>query len=229
MKHMKKLLTVVLTAALLVSCFAVYGSAETVDRFGDDHEAYDERLYGDANMDWKVDATDYMLVKRAVLGTGSISELNYRQTDIDQNGEIDAMDYLLIKRSILGTIEPLGYAPPRALREKYADLLTDEELYEEIDSQIAGAIRYNTTELIIRFQRVTRETQAAEILASLGLPDDLGDEAIYQPRWVPLDGQSLELYVNLPEEYSLRETMFKLYRCAEIYYLLFNGIYAPAA
>lgn len=229
----KRLLTAVLTASLLVGCFAVCGSAATVDNFGDDHEAYDERLYGDVNLDWKVDAIDYLLVKRAVLGTFSVSKLNLRQTDINRNGEIDAVDYLLIKRSVLGTIEPLGFAPMRELTAKAADALTDEELYERIDEEIAEASRYSgdTNKLNIRFQRITRETQAAEILASLGLPDDLRDKTIYVDLfWWLIDGRTFEITMRVPDELSLRETMFKLYRCAEISDPIQIGdVYAPVA
>lgn len=226
-----QLLTAILTAALLVSCFAVCGSAVTVDKFGDDHKAYDERLYGDVNLDWEVNEVDYMLVKRAVLGTFSISKDNFRQIDIDQNDEIDVTDYLLIKRSILGLIAPLGFAPPRELRAKHSDLLTDEELYEEIDMLIDAANRYNATELIIRFQRITRETQAAEVLSSLELPDDLNNETIY-PRyywWDFIYGPTFEIIMRVPPELSLREVLFKLYRCAEIDDPQFKDFYSPAA
>lgn len=225
-----QLLTAILTAALLVSCFAVCASAVTVDKFGDDHKAYDERLYGDVNLDWEVNEVDYMLVKRAVLGTFSISKDNFRQIDIDQNDEIDVTDYLLIKRSILGLIAPLGFAPPRELRAKHSDLLTDEELYEEIDKEIAMANRQNVTELYIWFQRFTRETQAAEVLSSLGLPDDLGDKSVYTGySWLhTIHGLTLTITIRVPSELSLREVMFKLYRCAEIDDPVFN-LYAPEA
>ena len=225
----KRLLAAVLTAATFISGFAFYGSAETVDTFGDDHKAYDERLYGDVNLDWKVDAVDYLLVKRAVLGTYCVSEQNLRQIDINQNGEIDAVDYLLIKRSVLGTIAPLGFAPMRALTANAADALTDDELYEKIDKEIAEA--NGSRKINIRFRRITRETQAADVLASLGLPDDLSDKTIYVDLfWWLIDGRTLEITMELPDELSLRETMFKLYRCAEISDSIPIGdIYAPEA
>lgn len=228
----KQFLTAILTGVLLIGCFAVSGFAVTVDKFGDDHRAYDERLYGDINLDWKLDATDYMMVKRAVLGTFPVSESNLRQTDINQNGKLDPIDYLMIKRAILGTIAPLGFAPPRELSIKRADSLTDEELYAEIDKDIAMAEIHNTTELVIRFQRITRETQAAEVLSSLGLPDDLNDKSVYTEYywWDSIYGWTLEILFCVPPELSLRETMFKLYRCEEISdRIIFTGIKSPEA
>lgn len=227
----KQLLTAVLSAAILVSGLAICGSAETVDRFGDDHKAYDERLYGDVNLDWKVDAIDYMPAKRAVLGTFSISKQDLRQTNINQNGEIDAVDYMLIKRSVLGTVAPLGFAPQRELTAKAADALTDEELYDRIDKEIAEAIKYDATDLLIRFQRITRETQAAEILSSLGLPDDLNDKSVYVGYfWGNYRyGETLSIRLCVPEELSLRDTLFKLYRCAELFSPMFMDLYAPEA
>ena len=223
----KRLFTAILTAALLVGSFAVCASAVTVDKFGDDHEAYDERLYGDVNLDWEVNAVDYMLVKRAVLGTYVVLEQDYIQTDINQDGKIDATDCLLIKRSVLGTIAPLGFVPLMELSPKATDALTDEELYEKIDKEIAEAD--GSTTLLFSFRRIKRETQAAAVLGSLGLPDDLCDPSIYFPGFSLWNGLTLMVFMYVPPEISLRETMFKLYRCAEIGGILVGDdwTYAP--
>lgn len=222
-----RLLTAALTAALLVGCFAVCGFAVTVDSLGDDHKEYGERLYGDVNLNGEVDAVDYMLVKRAAMGTYNLLEQGFRLADINQNGKIDALDYLWIKRSFLGTAAPLGFAPPRELTARAVDALTDEELYERIDKEIAEAIDLEV--IYFSFQRIVRKTYAEEVLASLGLPDDLADKSIYPEYWWWFNGP-FEVCMNVPDADSLRDLLFKLYRCAEIVDLIRIGhVYAPAA
>lgn len=62
---------------------------------------------GDANGDGRVNAVDYMLVKRAVLGTFSLGERT-GYADVNRDGAVNAVDYMLVKRAVLGT-----YALPR--------------------------------------------------------------------------------------------------------------------
>ena len=225
-----RLLAAALTAALLVGCFAVCGFAVTVDSLGDDHKEYGERLYGDVNLNGEVDAVDYMLVKRAAMGTYNLSRQGFCLADINQNGKIDALDYLRIKRSFLGTAAPLGFAPPRELTARAVDALTDEELYERIDKEIAKAIDLLDLEVIyFSFQRIVRKTYAEEVLASLGLPDDLDDKSFY-PQYGWWFNGPFEVCMNVPDADSLRDLLFKLYRCAEIVDLIRIGhVYAPAA
>lgn len=210
----KRVLTALLTAAILVGCFAVCGSAITEDRFGDDPEAYCERLYGDVNLDWKLDAIDYGLVKRAVLGTYSItSEQVMNAADVNQDGVVNAIDYLLIKRSILGTFGSLGIVIEELTPNFYASL-TDEELYALIDEELAADSDPEGQNLLLFcFKRIKRESQGAAILGSLGFPDDLDD-----PIYLNV-GHATNLYLTIlmevPHE-QLRDAIFKLRRCDEI-------------
>lgn len=221
-KHGKQLLTAVLTAALLLGSLAVGTSAVTVDKFGDDHRAYDERLYGDINLDWKLDATDYMMVKRAVLGTYSIIvEQEVQAADVNQNGVIDAMDYVIIKRAILGTIEPLGGVVEELTPNPYADL-TDEELYAQIDEMLANDPDPEGQNLLMfSFKRIKRESQASTVLASLGFSDDLYDKTTYI-HVGHMTNMYLVLIMKVPPE-QVREAIFKLYRCDEIGGCLTHG------
>lgn len=57
---------------------------------------------GDANGDGIVNSVDYLLVKRAVLGTFSLGE-RAAYADVNRDGAIDSVDYLFIKRAVLGT------------------------------------------------------------------------------------------------------------------------------
>jgi len=56
---------------------------------------------GDIDGNGKTDAKDYMMLKRAVLGTYTVESAD--AADIDGNGEINAKDYMMLKRMVLGT------------------------------------------------------------------------------------------------------------------------------
>jgi len=60
-------------------------------------------IYGDVDIDGDVDAADYVLVKRSVLKTYSLSAGQKMVADVDKDGDVDATDYVLIKRIVLGT------------------------------------------------------------------------------------------------------------------------------
>lgn len=62
-----------------------------------------ELALGDLGGDGTVDATDYMLLKRAVLETYTLTEEQRAAADINGDGEVNATDYMLLKRAVLGT------------------------------------------------------------------------------------------------------------------------------
>lgn len=61
-------------------------------------------LQGDANGDGAVDANDYMLVKRYVLGTYALDPVKARAVMLTDGKTVSATDYLFIKRYVLGTM-----------------------------------------------------------------------------------------------------------------------------
>ena len=87
---LKRTLTLLLALCMLASAFAVFASA-------------DSAMLGDVNGNGKIDAQDYMMVKRNVLGTFVIEESVLEAADVNGNGKIDAQDYMMIKRHVLGT------------------------------------------------------------------------------------------------------------------------------
>lgn len=58
---------------------------------------------GDVNEDGVIEATDYLLLKRAVLGTFNLTEGQTAVADVSGDGKVDSIDYLLVKRHVLGT------------------------------------------------------------------------------------------------------------------------------
>ena len=60
-------------------------------------------MLGDINGNGKIDALDYGLLKRACLGTYTLTDVQKLAGDINGNGKIEALDYGLLKRACLGT------------------------------------------------------------------------------------------------------------------------------
>ncbi len=60
-------------------------------------------VLGDLNGDGNVNATDYLMLKRAVLGTFALSDEKKAAADINGDGNVNGTDYLMLKRVVLGT------------------------------------------------------------------------------------------------------------------------------
>ncbi len=59
-------------------------------------------LIGDVNLNGKIDARDYLLLKRAFFGTYTL-KCELAVADVNCNDKLDARDYLLLKRAFFGT------------------------------------------------------------------------------------------------------------------------------
>ena len=62
--------------------------------------------WGDVNGDGKVNAQDYMLLKRKVLGKATLTPEEKKAMDINKDGKVNAQDYGLLKRFVLKTYKP---------------------------------------------------------------------------------------------------------------------------
>lgn len=60
-------------------------------------------MTGDVSLDGRVDSTDYVLLKRYVLGTYSMNPAQELCADLNGDSEIDSTDYILLKRIVIGT------------------------------------------------------------------------------------------------------------------------------
>ena len=60
-------------------------------------------LAGDINGDGKINASDYLLAKRIVLGTFDCNLKQRAAADVNTDGKNNSTDYLLVKRHVLGT------------------------------------------------------------------------------------------------------------------------------
>lgn len=91
---MKKTINIFLAVVFaVISIFAVTlaANADTVVKLGD------------INNNGKIDALDYILLKRAYFGTYHLNDVQELCGDCNQNEKIDAFDYILLKRAYIGT------------------------------------------------------------------------------------------------------------------------------
>ncbi len=63
---------------------------------------------GDINNNGAVDKFDYIAVKRAVMNTIKLDEIQQKAADVNTSGGIDKFDYILIKRHVMGTYKIEG-------------------------------------------------------------------------------------------------------------------------
>lgn len=63
-------------------------------------------LVGDVNGDGKVDAIDYAMLKRYLVGTYDLKDEQLERADINGDGKVTPIDYMMLKRMVLGTFEP---------------------------------------------------------------------------------------------------------------------------
>ncbi len=75
---------------------------ETSEPETSEPEASDDEI-ADIDEDGDIDAADYVLVKRSVLKTYTLSEKQTKVADVDKDNDVDATDYVLVKRIVLGT------------------------------------------------------------------------------------------------------------------------------
>lgn len=114
-KTFKRTITAFLLLAVLATMH-VFPAALSAKANGNGEEAISRTSagLGDVNGDGDINAIDYLLVKRAVLGTYTLTDAARIAADIQQDGTIDAVDYMLLKRYILGTYQlPTAKYPTR--------------------------------------------------------------------------------------------------------------------
>ncbi|MBO4453133.1 MAG: leucine-rich repeat protein [Clostridia bacterium] len=101
---MKKFLSVLL--ALLMAALPVFAFGVSADV-----EYEGRRLMGDINGDHKIDAVDYLMLKRIVLRSYAANRDEDIACDVSGDGEVTAVDYLMVKRAVLGSYEITRLVP----------------------------------------------------------------------------------------------------------------------
>ena len=60
-------------------------------------------VLGDISGNGEIDAADYLMAKRNVLGTLDFTDDQFKRGDVNRNEEIEILDYTMIKQHVLGT------------------------------------------------------------------------------------------------------------------------------
>jgi len=89
-----------LSFVLLFSALCINVLAENEippDEFGDLF------VRGDVDGNSKLEAKDYMKLKRAILGTYTLTADEQSRADVTLDGKVNSKDFMMLKRVILGT------------------------------------------------------------------------------------------------------------------------------
>lgn len=83
----------------------VHGSVYDPSRIGmDDGADLNWLFYGYINDDSKIDALDYIITKRYILGTYTATAEQIARMDVSGDGTVNALDYIYIKKYVLKTV-----------------------------------------------------------------------------------------------------------------------------
>ena len=74
----------------MVSEIEIFGEKETF-------------MLGDVNGDNSISSRDYVLLRRHILNTVTLNEVQLKAGDVNRDGKTNSYDYIYIRRHILGT------------------------------------------------------------------------------------------------------------------------------
>jgi len=81
------------------------GTGGTITYFhqGKQADTYSIVVFGDIDGDAEISSIDYLLTKKAFIGSVSLNAAQLAAADVNLDGSVDSLDILLIKRHIIGT------------------------------------------------------------------------------------------------------------------------------
>lgn len=136
--YAKRLLTALLTVAMILSAIVFTVSADT-------------RILGDVSGDGRINVADYTLVKRHVLKTYTLNDDQKASADVSGDGRINVADYTMIKRHVLGTYVIGGGTVEKTAIEKITDKIGKKD---KITINYEGAIAQFHGNATISFEMI---------------------------------------------------------------------------
>ena len=128
---MKKLISILMSIAMLLSIFAIDSAADT----GNEKLSEAGRPKGDVNNDGNTDATDIIIIKRHLLSITVLNGDMLLNADVDSNGKVDATDYIIVKRIMLGLDEEE--------QEQQSEFIGRAFIIFNGDTAESGTVKYN--------------------------------------------------------------------------------------
>ena len=86
-----KILCLILSAVLMLSCFSIPAVAE-------------DDVLGDVNKDGVVDIADILLLRKHIVGIYVLNEISLTNADVDVSSVVDVLDLLFLRKYLLGVI-----------------------------------------------------------------------------------------------------------------------------
>ncbi len=132
-----------------------FATGDVVEKLlqGNDSESWYILIDGDLNGNGSVEAKDYMMLKRHVLGSYKLEGAALAAADVDLNGKVEAKDYMMVKRHVLGTYdlyakyEPVVEVPKDGrgdVTEEFQDMDTSDQI-QTLESYTMELQRTNET------------------------------------------------------------------------------------
>ncbi len=90
---------------ICVKLDSTFAFINEIEVYGDAIESNDDDdiMVGDVNGDSEIDKFDYIAVKRAVMGTLTLTDAQQKAADINGKDGVEKYDYVLVKRHVMGT------------------------------------------------------------------------------------------------------------------------------
>ena len=201
----KKLFCTLLCVLLLALTVTPVFAEESYNRYN---------VYGDLNDSGKADTTDYMMLKRYVLGTFELTQKGWYRSDMNYDGTVDAADYMVLKRMVLGTYE-------RTDTNVKIEDMTDGQLYGYIHKQLGRDREEGFLSIYIR-------ADAVGTLADYGLTEGEGNGTYKLGSEYERDGVLCQTVIVYCDETEMREMYFRMLRDENIVLVSVPLILYPA-
>lgn len=132
------------------------------------YDEYTVIIDGDLNGNGEVEARDYMMIKRDVLGTYGLKALEAAAADVNLDDAVDARDYIEVKRHVLGTYDIFDKYIPEPEKDGRGDVTAEFEDMDTTDNiETLQSYDMTLTRTANTTYSVTCQTDAGKLLLTI--------------------------------------------------------------
>ena len=115
----KKFVLIVITITFIIGIY--YIKSNNIDKDNGDISVGDT-ISGDVNGNGKVNATDYVAIRKYLLKTGSLTDNQKKRADVNSDGKVSSADYVVIRKILLngGASSGTTYKDLLVINSKYS-------------------------------------------------------------------------------------------------------------